>query len=104
VLTAGHPVRMSEILATLPGAAYITRQQALDPTGIRRTKKAIELAFRTQLAGLGFSMVEILAHCNTNWHMTPMQAIEWAKEHMVDYYPPGDKKITDDVRALRRKR
>ena len=104
VLTAGHPLSMSEVLAVLPGSAYITRQQALDPPGIRRTKKAIKLAFQTQIAGLGFSMVEVLAHCNTNWHMTPLEAIDWAKTNMIEYFPLGDKKMTDEVRALSRKK
>ncbi len=103
VVAAGHPLSMSEVLAVLPGSSYITRQQALDPTGIRRTKKAIKLAFQVQMAGLGFSMVEVLAHCNTNWHMTPLGAIDWAKDNLMKYFPLGDKKITDEVRALGRK-
>lgn len=97
---AGWPMHMAELIGILPGAAYVTRQAVLDVPGIRRTKKAIKLAFQTQLAGLGFSMVEILSTCNTNWHMGPVEAMEWAKEHMVAYYPLGDTKMTDEVRAL----
>ncbi len=100
VKIAGWPIRMAELIGLLPGAAYVTRQAVLDVLGIRRTKKAIKLAFQTQLAGLGFSMVEILSTCNTNWHMGPVEAMEWAKEHMVAYYPLGDTKMTDEVRAL----
>ncbi len=98
---AGWPMRMAELIGSLPGAAYVTRQAVFDVPGIRRTKKAIKLAFQTQLAGLGFSMVEVLSTCNTNWHMGPVEALEWAKEHMVAYYPLGDTKMTDQVRALK---
>ncbi len=101
VETAGFPMKMAELLAVLPGAAYVTRQSALDVPGIRRTKKAIKVAFQTQLAGLGFSMVEIISTCNTNWHMGPLKAIEWAEEHMVAYFPLGDTKVADAVKALR---
>ena len=101
VATAGYPVRMAEMLGGLPGAAYVTRQAVLDVPGIRRTKRAIKLAFQAQIAGLGFSMVEILSTCNTNWHMGVVEALEWAKEEMVAYFPLGDTKMTDEVRALK---
>ena len=104
IATAGYPVSMSELLAVLPGSAYITRQQALDPAGTRRTKKAIKLAFQTQLAGLGFSLVEILSTCGTNWHMKPLEAMEWAKKNLMGYFPVGDKKITEEVAALAKKK
>jgi len=97
----GFPMKMAELLAVLPGTAYITRQSVLDVAGIRRTKRAIKLAFQTQLAGLGFSLVEILSTCNTNWRMGVLEALEWAKENMVPFYPPGDTKMTDAVRALK---
>jgi len=101
VEAAGYPMRMAELLGGLSGTAYITRQAVLDVPGIRRTKKAIKLAFQTQLAGLGFSMVEILSTCNTNWRLGVIEALEWAKEHMVAYFPLGDTKMTDKVRALK---
>jgi len=98
---AGWPMKMAELIGGLPGAAYVTRQAVLDVPGIRRTKKAIKLAFQAQLAGLGFSMVEVISTCNTNWHMGPVEALEWAKEHMVAYFPVGDTKMADAVRALK---
>ncbi|MCP4540002.1 MAG: 2-oxoglutarate oxidoreductase [Chloroflexi bacterium] len=101
VETAGFPMRMAELLGGLPGASYVTRQSVLDVKGIRRTKKAIKLAFETQLAGLGFSMVEVLSTCCTNWHMGPLEALDWAKEHMVAYFPLGDTKMADTVKALK---
>jgi len=104
VKVAGFPMKMAELLGGLPGAVYVTRQAVLDVPGIRRTKRAIKTAFRAQLAGLGFSMVEILSTCSTNWHMGPVEALEWAKEHMVAYFSLGDTKVTDEVRALMRKK
>ena len=89
------------MLGGLPGAVYVTRQAVLDVPGIRRTKKAIKLAFQTQLAGLGFSMVEIISTCNTNWHMGPGEALEWAKEEMVAYFPLGDTKMSDEAKTLK---
>ncbi|HEY72601.1 MAG: 2-oxoglutarate oxidoreductase [Chloroflexi bacterium] len=101
VETAGFPMRMAELLGSLPGAAYVTRQAVLDTRGIRRAKKAIKLAFQTQLDGLGFSMVEIISTCPTNWHLGPEDALDWAKEHMVAYFPLGDTKMSDGARALK---
>ncbi len=100
VETAGMPFKAAEVLAVLPGAAYITRQAVFDIPGIRRTKKALKLAFQAQLAEAGFSMVEILSTCNTNWHMGVLEALEWAKKTMVDFYPLGDTQVNDSVRVL----
>ncbi|MBN1179184.1 MAG: 2-oxoglutarate oxidoreductase [Anaerolineae bacterium] len=100
VQTAGFPMKVAELLAVLPGTVYVTRQHVLDVRGIRQTKKAIKLAFEAQIAGLGFTLVEVLSTCNTNWHMGPVEALDWAKENMVPYFPIGDTKMTDDVRAL----
>lgn len=100
VKAAGHPIRMAELIGGLPGAAYVTRQAVFDVRGIRSTKRAIKTAFRAQLEGLGFSMVEVLSTCCTNWGMSPQEALEWAAEQMVDYYPLGDTKVSEDVRAL----
>jgi len=100
VQLAGYPIRMAELIGGLPGAVYVTRQAAFDVPGIRRTKRAIKTAFQAQLKGLGFTMVEVLSTCNTNWGMSPQEALDWASEHMVDYFPLGDTKVSDDVRAL----
>jgi 2-oxoglutarate ferredoxin oxidoreductase subunit beta len=100
VEAAGFPMRMAELIGGLPGAAYITRQAVLDVRGIRRAKKALKLAFQTQMRGLGFSMVEIISTCCTNWHMGPIEALQWAEENMVPYYPLGDTKVSDGVQAL----
>ena len=101
VQASGYPIKMAELLGGLPGAVYVTRQAVLDVPGIRRAKKAIKLAFQTQLAGLGFSMVEIISTCSTNWRMGPVEALEWAKEEMVAYFPLGDTKVSDEAKALK---
>jgi len=100
VQAAGHPIRMAELIGGLPGAAFVTRQAVFDVRGIRRTRRAIKTAFRAQLEGLGFAMVEVLSTCNTNWGMSPQEALDWAKEHMVAYFPLGDTRVSEGVHAL----
>ena len=100
IATAGYPMRVAELLAVLPGTSYITRQSVLDHKSIRKAKKAIKLAIQVQMEGLGFSLVEILNTCPTNWRMGPQQALDWAKENMLPYYPLGDTKMTEAVQAL----
>lgn len=97
---AGYPMRVSELLATLDGSAYIVRRSLHDVANIRKAKKAIKTAIQVQKAGLGFSMVELLSSCPTNWGMTPVEALDWVRDEMVPYYPPGDYKVIDAVKAL----
>jgi len=97
----GYPIRASELLATQEGASYIVRRSLHDPKNIRLTKKAIRLAFETQVRGLGFSMVELLSTCPTNWHMTPVNATKWLEEKMIPYYPLGDYKVHPTISELK---
>lgn len=85
---AGYPIRMSEMLSVLDGSAYIARVSVHDPKHIREAKKAIKKAFQMQLDGKGFALVEILSTCPTNWGMTPMEAINWLADNMLETYPP----------------
>jgi len=89
----GYPIRASELLATLEGASYIVRRSLHDAKNIRKAKKAIRTAFETQARGLGFSMVELLSTCPTNWHMSPVEAAKWLENNMIPYYPLGDYKV-----------
>jgi 2-oxoglutarate ferredoxin oxidoreductase subunit beta len=89
----GYPIRASEMLATLDGASYVVRRSLHDAKNIRKAKMAIRTAFETQIRGLGFSMVELLSTCPTNWHMTPVEAAQWLESNMIPYYPLGDYKI-----------
>ncbi len=86
---AGYPLRMSEMLATLEGSAYIERVSVHDIKHITRAKRAIKKAFEIQLAGKGFSMVEVLSTCPTNWGMTPVEALKWLEDNMIPHYPLG---------------
>ena len=85
----GYPLRMSEMLAPLDGVAYIERVAISSPAGIRRMKKAVAKAFQTQIDNRGFSMVEILSPCPTNWKMTPAQSWKWVGEEMTQVFPLG---------------
>ncbi len=101
VAVQGFPIRMAEILATLDGAAYVVRRSMHDPTNIRKAKKAIRLAFEAQVRGLGFSLVELLSTCPTNWKMTPIEAMNWVRDNMVPAYPLGDYKVAPELQKLR---
>lgn len=85
----GLPIRMSELLATIDGAYYIERTAVYDFKSINNTKAAIKKALQNQIDGKGFSMVEILSTCPTNWGMTPSDATQWVKDTMSQYYPIG---------------
>lgn len=91
----GYPVNMSEMLATLRGAAYVERVSMHDIKNIRIAKQAIKKAFKVQLAGLGFSIVEVLSSCPTNWGLEPIQSLKWIEEKMIPQYPLGNFKGKD---------
>lgn len=86
---SGFPIKVAEMMSTLQGVAYCERVAVFDVKNILRTKKAIKKAFQTQIGGKGFSIVEILSTCPTNWGMTPIEAMEWVKTDMVLHYPLG---------------
>ncbi len=87
--TAGFPIRVSEMLATLDGPEYITRVAVNNVKNVNAAKKAIKKAFRNQVEGKGFSLVEVVSSCPTNWGMTPSKALQWVEEKMIPYYPLG---------------
>ena len=99
--TTGLPVRASEMLATLDSTAYIVRRSLHDPKHIRQARKAIRMAFECQVRGLGFSMVELLSTCPTNWHMKPAEALKWTAESMIPVYPLGDFRVHPDLVDLK---
>jgi len=86
----GYPIRVSEMLAQLNGPAYIARTDVVSVPGINKTKAAIKKAFTAQIKGLGYSIVEILSTCPTNWGMTPVDALKRVKEETMKYYPLGE--------------
>ena len=85
----GYPVRVSEMLATLNGPAYIERVSVHDVPHIKKAKAAIKKAFQLQMEGRGFTLVEVLSTCPTNWGKTPKEAFEWLKSDMLPTYPLG---------------
>jgi 2-oxoglutarate ferredoxin oxidoreductase subunit beta len=101
VATTGMPLKMAELLAQLPGTSYIVRRAAYDIQRIKQAKKAIRTAFKTQMAGEGFALVEFLSACPTNWGLPPDEASAWVKTEMEAYFPLGDYKITEAVKKLR---
>jgi 2-oxoglutarate ferredoxin oxidoreductase subunit beta len=95
---AGMPLRVSEMLATIPKAAFIERVSVHDVKHIIQAKKAIKKAFQTQMEGKGFSMVEVLSTCPTNWGKTPIEALKWLQENMIPYYPIANFRNTEEVK------
>ncbi|HKL10562.1 MAG TPA: thiamine pyrophosphate-dependent enzyme [Clostridia bacterium] len=88
----GQPLKVSEMLATINGAAFVERVAVDTPANVRKAKKAIKKAFECQLEGKGYAIVEVLSTCPTNWGMTPVDAISWLQENMMPYYPMGNLK------------
>ncbi len=86
---AGSPVRVSEMLAVLDGPTYIERVSLDSPKNVLTAKRAIQKAFKNQIEDKGFSLVEALSMCPTDWGMTPIQATNWVRDHMIKYYPLG---------------
>jgi 2-oxoglutarate ferredoxin oxidoreductase subunit beta len=89
VNTMGHPIKMTEMLNTLEGPAFLARVSVHDPKNVNLAKQAIRKAFDAQIQGKGFSMVEVLSTCPTNWGMTPVEALKWLDANMIPQYPLG---------------
>ena len=89
VETVGYPVKVCELLSNVDGAAYLERVAVNSPANIKKAKKAIKKAFQNQIEGKGFSLIEVVSTCPTNWGMTPVKALQWLEENMLPYYPLG---------------
>ncbi|MBR3848750.1 MAG: 2-oxoglutarate oxidoreductase [Oscillospiraceae bacterium] len=89
VTTAGYPIKVSEMLATLDGPEYIERVAVNSVKNVKAAGKAILKAFKNQVEGKGFSLIEVVSTCPTNWGMTPNDALKWVDENMIPYYPLG---------------
>lgn len=97
----GYPIQTAELLSTLEGSSYIVRRSLHNSREVRRAKKAIRTAFEVQKHGLGFSLVELLSTCPTNWGMTPVESREWIEERMLAFYPLGDFKVSSAVAEIK---
>ncbi len=95
----GYPIRSCELLASLEGTRYVARGAVNTMANVRKTKNMIKKAFQAQMAGIGFTMVEILSPCPTNWGMDPVQAMQWLEKEMLSVFPLGEIKNTLNMEA-----
>lgn len=93
----GNPLKITELVAQLPGTHYVTRQAVHKPVNVRRTKKAVRKAFEVQKEKKGMSFVEIVSNCNSGWKMTPLEANQWMEDNMFPFYPLGDIKVDGEL-------
>jgi len=98
---AGFPIRVAEMLSTMDGAGFIVRRSLHNQANIRKAKKAIKTAFLVQENELGFSMVELLSSCPTNWKLTPQEALDFIEESMIPFFPLGDYKVRPEINELK---
>jgi 2-oxoglutarate ferredoxin oxidoreductase subunit beta len=89
----GHPLKITELIANLPGVHYVTRQAVHKPGNVRKAKKALRKAFENTANKTGVSFVEIVSNCNSGWKMRPVDANQWMEDNMFPYYPLGDIKV-----------
>jgi 2-oxoglutarate/2-oxoacid ferredoxin oxidoreductase subunit beta len=94
--TMGNPLKMTDIVATLPGTYFVTRQSVHTPANVRKTKKAIRKAVQYQNLDRGTCFIEIVSNCPSGWKMTPVQSNKWMEENMFPYYPLGDLKTPEE--------
>ena len=87
--TVGFPVKVCEMLSQVDGATYLERVTVNNVKNVKNAKKAIKKAFQNQLEGKGFSLIEVVSTCPTNWGLTPEKSLEWLEENMLPYYPLG---------------
>jgi len=92
----GHPLKITELIATLPGTYYVTRQAVHTPAYVRKFKKAVRKAFEYQKLKKGVSFVEVVSNCNAGWKMAPVQANYWLDDNMLPFYPLGDIKVPEE--------
>jgi len=93
VKTMGNPLKMTDIVATLEGTYYVTRQSVHTPANVKKTKKAIRKAVQYQKLNKGTCFIEIVSNCPSGWRMTPTQSNKWMEENMFPFYPLGDLKV-----------
>ncbi|GAB4117343.1 MAG: thiamine pyrophosphate-dependent enzyme [Candidatus Caldatribacteriota bacterium] len=96
--TMGYPIKVAEMLSTLKKATYIARVSLHKTANIIKAKKAIKKAFQVQIEGKGFSLVEILSTCPTNWGLSPVEASKWLEKNMIPYYPLGEFRVPEEVK------
>jgi 2-oxoglutarate/2-oxoacid ferredoxin oxidoreductase subunit beta len=93
VVTMGNPLKITELIAQLPGAYYVSRHSVHNTTAARKLKKAISISFKYQKEKRGTCFIEVVSNCPSNWKMTPIESNEWLEKNMFPVYPPGDIKV-----------
>jgi len=91
----GYPLKITELIAQLPGTAYVTRQSVQTPAAVRKAKKAIMKGFENQKKKIGTSFIEIVSTCSSGWKISPVESNKWMEEHMFKFYPLGDLKDSE---------
>lgn len=95
--TMGYPLKITELIAMLPGTYFVSRQSVHTPANVRKAKKAIEKAISYQKLNKGLNFVEIVSNCNSGWKMTPLESNKWMEENMFKFYPLGDIKVPSQI-------
>jgi 2-oxoglutarate ferredoxin oxidoreductase subunit beta len=95
----GNPLKMTDIVATLPGTYYVTRQSVHTPANVKKTKKAMRKAVQYQKLNRGTCFIEIVSNCPSGWKMTPVESNKWMEANMLPYYPLGDMKVPEEPSA-----
>jgi 2-oxoglutarate ferredoxin oxidoreductase subunit beta len=90
-----HPLKLSDLVAHLPGTCYVTRHSAHKAANVRKLKKALKNGFTYSKQGLGTSLVEVVSNCPSNMKMTPIEANKFVEEKMIPFYPLGDIKVPE---------
>ena len=93
IATMGNPLKMTELVAMLPGTHFVTRQAVHTAAAVRKTKKAVKMAFENQKNKKGLSFIEIVSNCNSGWKMAPVASNKWMEENMFPFFPLGDLKV-----------
>lgn len=93
----GNPIKITELIATLPGTYFVSRHSVHTALHVRKLKKATRQAFENQKLKKGLSFIEVVSNCNSGWKMTPIQANKWMEENMFPFYPLGDIKVNGAI-------
>jgi len=96
ISVTGHPLKITELIAQLPGAYYVSRHAVYNTSTIRKLKKAIEASFNYQKLNKGTCFIEVVSNCPSGWRMSPVESNKWLVEHMLPFYPLGDIKVPND--------
>ena len=94
----GHPLKITEMIAQLPGAYYVARHAVHTPAAVRKLKKALKVSFEAQKLNKGTCFIEVVSNCPSGWKMSPVDANDWMEKNMFPYYPLGDIKVPKEMR------